>query len=140
MVAVEREVTGNESMSAILQFRIENAAPSVLLSGLKLFFSMTTEESISNATLVMDITNLSNRTTQSQLLQSFSSDGLSFNLTVQNIVQDRTGGEQTDEGRYFLQATNPAGSSFAYVDLVVFGKICNYRCLNTCKHLNLSYL
>ena len=111
---------GNESGSATLQFRIDEAEPRVQLSGLRWFYS----NDISQEGVMEDITNLTNRTTESQLITSFSSDGLFFNLTVVNIQQARLEGEETDEGRYFLQATNPAGSSVAYVNLQVYGRLC----------------
>ena len=114
------DVIGNESMNLTLQFRIDNAEPRVLLSGLRWFYS----DDISREGMMDDITNIANRTSQSRLVTSFSSDINSayFNITVINIVQRRRDGEDTDEGRYFLQATNPAGVSTAFVDLEVYGK------------------
>ena len=111
---------GNETMSVTLQFRIDHAAPPVMFSGLRGFYSATASN-ISDPN-VMEITDLRNRTTESRLMVSFSSDGLFFNLTVENIVQARVEGEETDAGRYFLQATNPAGVSSAFIDLIVYGK------------------
>ena len=121
MVPVVGSVIGNETMSVTLQFRIDHAAPPVMLSGLRGFYSATASNNISDPN-VMEITNLRNRTTESRLVVSFSSDGLFFNLTVENIVQARVEGEETDAGRYFLQATNPAGVSIAFIDLIVYGK------------------
>ena len=110
---------GNETENATLQFRIDNAAPAVVLSGLRWFYS----DDISQEGETEEITNLTTRTTGgSGLVNSFSSDGLFFNITVVNILQERLEGQETDEGRYFLQATNPAGSSEAYVDLQVYGR------------------
>ena len=122
VVPVVREVIGNESMSATLQFRIENADPQVLLSGLRWYYSRTFVNDLSHQTVV-EITNETNRTSVSLLVTSFSSDGEFFNLTIENIAQDRIGGEEADAGRYFLQATNPAGTSFAFIDLEVFGML-----------------
>ena len=112
---------GNESMSATLQFRIDNADPRVMLSGLRWFYSERFADDISDDG-VEEITNMTTRTTGSEFVTSFSSDGTYFNITVVNIQQDRLGGEDTDEGRYFLQAINPAGVSVDFIDLIVFGK------------------
>ena len=120
-MAVVNEVIGNESMSATLQFRIDNADPRVMFSGLRWFYSGRFADDISDDG-VEEITNLTTRTTDSGLVTSFSSDGTYFNITVVNILQDRLGGEATDEGRYFLQATNPAGVSVDFIDLVVYGE------------------
>ena len=110
------EVIGYESESATLQFRIDNAEPAVELSGLRWLYSPNTSATTE------DVTNSTNRTRDSQLITSFSSDGRFFNITVVNIQQRRREGEETDRGRYFLEATNPAGSRMAYVDLEVYGK------------------
>ena len=112
VVAVVSSVVGNESENATLQFRIDDAEPRVQLSGLRWFFSDDLEE----------ITNLTSRTGSSRLVTSFSSDGVYFNITIVNILQERRDGEVTDEGRYFLLATNAAGSSMAFVNLEVYGK------------------
>ena len=111
-------------MNATLQFRIDNADPTVLLSGLRWFYSEQLVDSISHGRVV-EITNRTNRTSESELVTSFSSDGVYFNITVVNIAQERLGGEETDRGRYFLQATNPAGSSVAFIDLEVYGMLIN---------------
>ena len=113
VVAVVEEVIGYESESATLQFRIDDAEPAVELSGLRWLYSPNTSATTE------DVTNSTNRTRDSQLITSFSSDGRFFNITVVNIQQRL---RETDGGQYFLQATNPAGSSMAYVDLKVYGK------------------
>ena len=118
-MAVVKEVIGNESMNATLQFRIHNADPRVMLSGLRWFYSSSLFGDISDG---VEITNMTTRTTDSRLATSFSSDGTYFNITVVNIVQERMVGALTDEGRYFLQATNPAGVSVDFIDLLVYGK------------------
>ena len=42
-----------------------------------------------------------------------------INLTISIAVRQRsTVSGETDQGRYFLVATNPAGVSFAYIDLL----------------------
>ena len=119
VVAIVEEVIGNENESSTLQFRIDNAEPVVELSGLRWFYSAE----LSQSATMEDITNSTNR--GSQLITSFSSDGRFFNLTIVNIQQHRQEGGETDQGRYFLQATNPAGTSLAYVDFDandVYGK------------------
>ena len=109
VVAVVSSVIGNESENATLQFRIDDAEPRVKLSGLRWFYSYDLEE-------------ITSRTGSSRLVTSFSSDGVYFNITIVNILQERRDGEVTDEGRYFLLASNAAGSSMAFVDLEVYGK------------------
>ena len=111
---------GNESMNVILQFRIKNAVPPVTLNGLSWFYSPNTTN-FSDPSII-ELTNLQNRTTRSQLVSSFSSDGTLFKLTVINIVLARKKGDETDSGYYFLRATNPAGTSTALINLIVFGK------------------
>ena len=64
-----------------------------------------------------DITNLSRRTMESSFM--FSADLLS--LTITNIAQARERNEPTDSGRYFLTTTNPAGTRYSYIDLLVEG-------------------
>ena len=130
VVPLVSEVIGNESMNATLQFRIDNAAPPVLLSGLRWFYSDNFASNTSDVR-VEEITNLTNRTSDSQFMTAFSSDGAYFNLTVVNIVQERLGGEDTDEGRYFLRATNPAGISLAFIDLVVYGMLTPHLTMNS---------
>ena len=50
---------------------------------------------------------------------TFSSD--LFSLNVSNIQQALVVGQDTDRGRYFLVATNPAGMNFSFYDLIVNG-------------------
>ena len=111
---------GNETGSVTLSFRIDNAAPPVLLEGLRWFY--TPDLRINDSFAGKEITNLTNRTTESTLTFSEFTNMQHINLTVSNIVQQqvRIGGE-TDKGRYFLVATNPAGETFSYIDLLVYG-------------------
>ena len=120
-LAPGQEVIGNGTGSVTLSFRIDNAAPPVLLEGLRWFY--TPDLRIDNPFAGQEITNLMNRTTISTLTFSSFTDMHYINLTVSNIVQQqmRIGGE-TDEGRYFLVASNPAGVCFNYIDLLVYGK------------------
>ena len=118
-LAPGQEVIGNETESATLSFRIDDAAPPVLLQDLRWFYAA---DFSSDPSVRQDITNLTNRTTVSRLTFSEFTNMRYINLTVSNITQRRSGiGGETDEGRYFLFATNPAGVHFSYIDLVVFG-------------------
>ena len=118
-LAPDQQVVGNETESTTLSFRIDNAAPPVLLRDLRWFYAANFS---SDPSVRQEITNLTNRTTVSKLVSEFTNMRY-INLTVSNIVQQRSGiGGETDAGRYFLFATNPAGLAFSYIDLVVFGK------------------
>ena len=115
-----QQVIGNETDSATLSFRIDNAAPPVLPQDLQCFY---VTDFGSNPYAGQEITNLTNRTTESMLTFSEFTNMRYINLTVSTIVQQRSGiGGETDEGRYFLVATNPAGVNFNYIDLLVYGK------------------
>ena len=123
-LAPGRQVIGNETGSATLSFRIDNAAPPVLLQDLQWFYAANFS---SDPSVRQEITNLTNRTTNSTLTFSNFANMRYINLTVSNIAQRRRGiGGETDEGRYFLVATNPAGVSSSYIDLVVFGMYIMY--------------
>jgi len=113
-------VIGNETGSVTLSFRIDSAAPPVLLEDLRWFY---VGDFGSDPYAGQEITNLRSRTTESMLVFSDFTNMRYINLTVSNIVQQRSGiGRETDEGRYFLVATNPAGVTFSYIDLLVYGK------------------
>ena len=112
-------VIGDESESVALQYKIKNAVPSVTLNGLRWYYSPNTNFSDPS---IIELTNLQNRTTHSQLNFSFSSDGTLFTLQVINITLGYREGDETDLGYYFLQATNLAGTSTAFINLTVFGK------------------
>ena len=126
-LAPGRQVIGNETGSATLSFRIDSAAPPVLLQDLRWFYVANFGN---DPDAGQEITNLTNRTTESMLTFSNLTDMHYISLTVSNIVQQREGiGGETDEGRYFLVATNPAGVAFSYIDLLVYGEYivnCNY--------------
>ena len=119
-LAPGRQVIGNETGSVTLSFRIDDAAPSVLLQDLRWLYAANFS---SNPSVRQEITNLTSRTTVSRLTFSEFTNMRYINLTISNITQRRSGiGRETDEGRYFLFASNPAGMHFSYIDLVVFGK------------------
>ena len=120
-LAPGQEVIGNETGSVTLSFRIDSPAPPVLHEALRWFY--IPDLSINDPFAGQEITNFMNRTTESTLTFSEFTDMQYINLTVSNIVQQRSGiGGETDEGRYFLVATNPAGVNFNYIDLLVYGK------------------
>ena len=128
-LAPGQQVIGNESESATLPFRIDEAAPPVLLQDLRWFY---VADFGNNPFAGQEITNLTNRTAVSTLTLSDFVDMRHIKLTVSNITQRRRGiGGETDKGRYFLVATNPAGIWFSYIDVLVFGTyvICDYRIL-----------
>ncbi len=114
------------SGEAILPFRIDRADPLVEEANLRWFFSPTIDLTdpleAGSGDGVLDITDLTNRTSTSMLTYSQSQNNM-ISLTVSNIVQAvDTQVTETDEGRYFLVATNPAGRDVDYIDLIVFGK------------------
>ena len=120
-LAFGQQVIGNETDSVTLSFRIDSAAPPVLHEALRWFY--TPDLRIDDPFAGQEITNLRNRTTESMLTFSEFTNMHYINLTVSTIVQQRSGiGGETDEGRYFLVATNPAGVNFNYIDLLVYGR------------------
>ena len=125
-LAPGQQVIESESDSATLSFRIDEAAPPVLLQDLRWFYVANFS---SDPFAGQEITNLTNRTAVSTLTFSDFVDMCYINLTVSNITQRQGGiGGETDEGRCFLVATNPAGVRFSYIDLLVFGMctVCAY--------------
>ena len=99
----------------MLSFRIDSAAPPVPVEDIRWIYSA--QNSDNPFVDGIDITNFTNRTRVSRL--SFSAD--LHILTIENIVQSRVLGEETDQGRYFLVAYHPAGVRFSYIDVVVYG-------------------
>ena len=97
-----------------LSFRITRATPDVMVQDIRWIYSPDFSETPFEQ---MDITNFTNRIEKSTY--TFTSDLLS--LTIDNIAQALTVGDPTDRGRYFLVATNPAGSEFSHIDLLVAG-------------------
>ena len=118
LVSNQRTIA-NETGFATLKFEIFNAAPPVIVSNIRWFYSANFAPSLfANGFEFEEITSLTNQTSGSML--TFSSNLLT--LTIENIVQARSEGEKTDEGRYFLEATNEAGVGSSYIDLIVVGK------------------
>ena len=120
-LAPNQRVTTNVSESATLSFRIENAAPPVLTSDIRWYYTgrAPSGEPDFTSSDFLEITNLTNRTAQSTL--TYSEDLLTLNIS--NIVQSLNGSvsEETDAGRYFLFAINPAGNNSSHIDVVVSG-------------------
>ena len=112
-LAPGQEVIRIETASATLPFRIDEAVPPVLLQDLQWFY---VADLGSDPYAGQEITNLTTRTTGSTLTFSDFANMHYINLTI--IQQGSTVGGETDQGRYFLVATNPAGVSSAYIDLL----------------------
>ena len=100
-----------------LTFNIVRAIPSVMVGDIQWIYSPDFSKRPFDRDGDIDITNFTNRTIKSTYM--FTSNLLS--LTIGNIAQARTVSEQTDSGRYFLVATNPAGPGSSYIDLLVAG-------------------
>ena len=114
-------MTTNVSESATLSFRIDDAAPPVLTSDIRWYYTGRASGDLDTTSSdFLDITNLTNRTAQSTL--TYSEDLLTLNIS--DIVQalNVSVSEETDAGRYFLFAINPAGNSTSHIDVVVSGK------------------
>ena len=112
-LAPGQEVIRIETESATLAFRIEEAVPPVLLQDLQWFY---VADLGSDPYAGQEITNLTTRTTGSTLTFSDFANMRYINLTI--VQQGSTVSGETDQGRYFLVATNPAGVSSAYIDLL----------------------
>ena len=107
------QLTGEEDGSVTLSFEITRATPAVLVENIRWIYSPDFSVGPSGI-MNEDITNLSRHIMESSFM--FSADLLS--LTINNIAQAH---EPTDSGRYFLIATNPAGTGYSYIDLLVAG-------------------
>ena len=112
-LASGQEVIRNETESVTLPFRIDEAVPPVLLQDLQWFY---VADLGSDPYAGQEITNLTTRTTGSTLTFSDFSNMRYISLTI--VQQGSTVSGETDQGRYFLVTTNPAGVSFAYIDLL----------------------
>ena len=112
-LAPGQEVIRVETESATLAFRIDKAVPLVLLQNLRWFY---VADLGSDPYAGQEITNLTTRTTGSTLIFSDFTNMQYINLTI--VQRGSTVSGVTDQGRYFLVATNPAGVSFAYIDLL----------------------
>ena len=108
----DRVTVGIEEMSTSLHFRIDNAAPPVISSsGIQWLFSANFTDSPYESE-VRDITNID--TLNQESFFTYSENQRS--ITIGNI-------SQSDEGRYFFVATNPAGVNYSHTDLIVHGRL-----------------
>ena len=110
------QLTGEEDESVTLNFEITRATPAVLVENIRWIYSPDFSV-VPSGNMNEDITNSTNRIMKSSFM--FNADLLS--LTITNIAQARERNEPTDSGRYFLIATNPAGTRYSYIDLLVEG-------------------
>ena len=121
-LAPNQRMTTNVSESATLSFRIDNAAPPVLTSDIRWYYTSRAPSADPDFGDFLDITNLTNRTSQSTLI--YSEDLLTLEIGNTLNVEG-----ETDAGRYFLRVFNPAGESSSHIDLVILGKFL-YRCMS----------
>ena len=119
-LAPGRRILANQGAVTTLSFSILGAIPLVKTDDIRWYYTISAPSGIPNFNSpdFQEITALTNRTSVSML--SFSSDRLSLN--VSNIVQSIGNVTETDQGRYFLRASNPAGDISNYIDLVINGK------------------
>ena len=114
----QREVAVSEG-GVTLSFIIRNAIPDVMTSDMRWYYAANAPAGPPDFTSAdfEDITDLLNRTTFSSL--NFTSDMLTLN--IDNIVQAIGDVAETDQGRYILSATNPAGERSNHIDVIVRG-------------------
>ena len=124
-MAVDKLLTSIERQNITLSFLVEEATPAVFPWDLRwLYFSSPLLTPYGGGG--EDITNVSNRTLTSSFSFSAFVNSTSISLTISNVLLRGPSGGLTDEGRYFLVATNPAGSNFDYIDLVFTGMPCTH--------------
>ena len=118
MAAVSKSLTPIVGGKITISFLVEQAIPSVNPWNLQWLYS-----SFFNSTQPFgeDITNATNRTVTSSFSFSAFINSSSISLTISNVLLNSPTGGPIDEGRYYLVATNPAGVSFDFVDLLVVG-------------------
>ncbi|XP_011404665.2 PREDICTED: receptor-type tyrosine-protein phosphatase delta-like isoform X2 [Amphimedon queenslandica] len=98
-----------EDRTTLLSFRIDDAAPPVSPSNTYWRFSpLFSNDPYASDT--EDITGLSTRRGDS----AYSYSNGRLNLTISGL-------NQTDEGRYFLIAINPAGEHYGHIDIIIHG-------------------
>ena len=114
-------------MTAAIHFRIDNAAPPVNIADIRWFFSSDLSTETPYEAGVMDITMVTTLPTGSLL--SYAENRTS--LTISNI-------SQSDEGRYFFMATNPAGPNFSQLTLLytVSTQYHTHTHTVTCTHIH----
>ncbi len=115
------QTLATEGDTANLTFMISNAIPMVVTSNIRWYYTTGAPAGIPNfnSTDFLEITNLMNRTVNSRL--RLLTDRVT--LFISNIVQAIGSSKETDQGRYFIRASNPAGDVSNFIDLVVSGKL-----------------
>ncbi len=100
---------------------ISNAIPMVDTCNIRWYYTTSAPAGVPNfnSTDFQEITNLMNRTTNSRL--RLSTDRLTLFIII--IVQAIGSSMETDQGRNFIRASNPAGDVSNFIDLVVSGKL-----------------
>ena len=114
------QILANDGESVVLSVTITAAIPTVVTNNIRWYYTTSAPSGIPNFNSAdfQEITNLANRTSRSTL--TFSSDRLS--LTISNVVQSIGGVNETDQGRYFIRASNPAGDVNSFIDVIVSGR------------------
>ena len=114
------QILANDGESVVLVFTITAAIPSVVTNNIRWYYTTSAPSGIPdfNSTDFQEITNLGSRTSRSTL--TLSSNRLSLNIS--NVVQSIGGVNETDQGRYFIRVSNPAGDVSSFTDVVVRGK------------------
>lgn len=104
----DRHIISVEATSTDLHFIIDDAIPDVSPDGISWYFSTSfTELSPDDASDITDITG-----DKAPSRYTYSADARS--LTISNM-------NQTDEGRFYIVASNPAGIDFNHIDIIVYG-------------------
>ena len=109
--ANDRHIVKVEGSNVTLSFDIENAVPSVELNNTQWYYSNTFASSLDDNS-IEHITDLETRLGYSSY--SYTLDRLQ--LTISNL-------SHSDEGRYFIEVSNPAGTSYNYMDLIIHGEL-----------------
>ena len=118
-LALNQQVIAVSGGAATLSFNITSAIPMVQTSDIRWFYAANTSSGSADFTSInfQDITDLMSRTSVSTL-------GLTperLTLMMSNIVLSTGDEMETDQGRYFLSATNPAGERSNFIDVIVRG-------------------
>ena len=119
LLAPNQRVVAVSGGEVTLSFNITNAIPTVQISDIRWYYAANARSGSPDFTSenFQDIIDLMNRTSVSTL--HFSSDRLT--LRISNIVQAIGNVMETDQGRYFLSVTNPAGERSNFIDVIVRG-------------------
>ena len=112
----QTNIVASRGDTLTLTFVISRADPSVLTDGILWFYSR--DFSMTPFRDTVEITGLM-RPVSGNSTYSFDPDSLS--LTISDIQQTLAVGEDTDGGRYFLVAVNPAGIYYSFYDLIING-------------------